>query len=116
MPAHYWNSHTHEEIINFVKTHEDFTKNYEQDAEILCETFEEWCERVREMKNLPNTSVVNRYFDFSRMLRDGWFEGASVRGLQYFLVGRRDDKLYMIDGQELDDAELSWCWAVAVFS
>jgi hypothetical protein len=115
MPAHYWNSHTHEEIINFVKTHEDFTENYEQDAKILCETFEEWCERVREMRNLPQCPFINKYFDFSRMLRDGWVEGALVRGMEYFLVGRRYDKLYMMSLDD-DDDRLPFCWVVAVFS
>jgi len=116
MPAHYWNSHTHEEIINFVKRHEDFTEDYEQDAKILCETFEEWCARVRMTKDLPNTALVNKYFDFSRMLRDGWMEGASVRGIEYFLVGRKNTELYMFDGQDYDDDRLPFCWVVAVFS
>ena len=114
----YWNSHTHEEIINFVKTHEDFTENWEQDANILCETFEEWCDRIRTIKNLPKSPLINKYFDFSRMLRDVGRGGASVVGFEYFLVGRKpglNNELYMIDGHDYDDAELSWCWVVAVY-
>jgi hypothetical protein len=114
----YWNSHTHEEIINFVKTHEDFIKNWEQDANIGCETFEEWCDGVRIANYFPKSSLINKYFDFSRMLRDGWMSGASVVGFEYFLVGRKpglNNELYMIDGHDYDDAELSFCWIVAVY-
>ena len=109
----YWNSHTHEEIINFVKTHEILTGEYEEDANIGCETFEEWCDGVRIANDFPKSSLINKYFDFSRMLRDGWRRGVVV-GFHRHLVGRKNDELYMIDGHDCDDAELSWCWVVAV--
>jgi hypothetical protein len=117
---YYWNTHTHEEIINFVKTHENFIEdkwNEEDINTIICETFEDWCDRVYETKGLPKSSLVRKYFNFEQMLRDGWRNGCKANRLQYYLVGRDDNTLYLLDEavRECGDAELSWCWVVAVF-
>ena len=115
MPTNYWNTHTKEQIINFLKADEDFTEEgWDEDLlpTMVCETFAEWCARIRRVNNIPKSSIINKYFDFSRMLYDAWRFWETGGGVSYWLVGRKGYELYHMSLDDYDEAELSWCWVV----
>ena len=117
MPTTCWNSHTHEEVINFVKTHKDFIEEGwdENLPPIICETYQEWCDRARMTHGLPSNDAVADYFDFDRLLRDRFACGRAEMGPALYFIGKKNKELYLLHEEEFDEADLSWCWVVSVW-